>query len=210
MAEENKTTTGLAPRKPVRFVNRSKGNKNNSIITKNDNVAFIKTALIIRRSITMLLLKDFGIKDKMYDLEKVLEIYAKEDENEIDELNIKKLAEKYDVEYKIISTFPKWFLDFERRSMLLTCFNLVNHATHINSVYLKDDYSYFSRRSHIDSALSCCFSLLHEMQFLIHILPIKIGKLMPFVEMINAEIKLLKGLKKSDSMRIKQIRNTIT
>ena len=58
----------------------------------------------------------------------------------------------------------------------------------------------------MDAAIADCESLLKELELAIDVLPIDAEKYMRYVEDIEREIALLKGWRKSDNKRIKELR----
>lgn len=56
------------------------------------------------------------------------------------------------------------------------------------------------------AAIGNCEQLLQEMQYIISIIPVDAQKYIRYVEMIEKEIALLKGWRKSDNKILKKIR----
>ena len=55
------------------------------------------------------------------------------------------------------------------------------------------------RRICQDKAIGLCYRLTHELQYAIETLPVDVNKYLRFAEMIQTEINLLKGWRKSDN-----------
>ena len=84
-----------------------------SILKRKRNVAkmeFYHNAIKLRISMTELLLRDFGLKDRRRNLEFAHEVYDMSDEDlqEIDEV-----LSAYNVKNSFIDRFPHWLIDRE-------------------------------------------------------------------------------------------------
>lgn len=65
---------------------------------------------------------------------------------------------------------------------------------------------FYDRRNFQNHAIGNCEQLLQEMQYIISIIPVDAQKYIRYVEMIEKEIALLKGWRKSDNKILKKIR----
>ena len=57
-----------------------------------------------------------------------------------------------------------------------------------------------------NAAIGNCEQLLQEFQYIIEVLPVNANKYLRFVDMIEREIALLKGWRKSDNRILKRIK----
>lgn len=132
---------------------------------------FFHTALELRKELTNLLMRDFGIK------------------------NIKK-----DITYiGKIENFTPDELDVLR--------NLISNITQANTIYPNCESEFYDRRNFQNHAIANCEELYQEMQYVVSILPSDINKYMRYVDMIEKEIALLKGWRKSDNRILKRIQS---
>ena len=69
---------------------------------------FYHNAIVLRREITMLLLRDFGIKDKVRSIKALYGVQGMEPE---DEKKFREIIEKYELTAKIIEEYPAWLID---------------------------------------------------------------------------------------------------
>jgi hypothetical protein len=137
---------------------------------------FYHTAREIREDITNLLLRDFGVKDKI--------------RSEIIDGN-RKLT--------IIEEYPEWLIAYFRENILKILNNLISNVTAGNTIYPINEEELITRRQYQTESVINCEQLLQEIQFCADVLPVKLDKFMPFIERIDKEIALLKGWRKSSN-----------
>jgi hypothetical protein len=116
--------------------------------------------------------------------------------------------------------FPLWALNRFRNRIWQLLDALMGNITDGNSIYpskmddprLPLEYvrrvqsdELADRRRYQDAAIGCCQKLIQELQCVTDILPIRMNKLMPFMDMLNFEIRLLKGWRKSTNELAKRI-----
>ena len=166
------------------------------------DLKFFHNALVLRRAIATLLLKDFGVKDKCRSV-KLFEHLAKISEE--DKKVIEPIFEKYNI-VTISSEWPGWLLTKFRDSLYELSKNMMQYVVAANSVYQNSTAECIQRRELQNAAIYSCQQLLIEMQFVISILPVNAEKLQPFITMISEEIFLLKRWKKSDNKIIAKIK----
>lgn len=167
------------------------------------SLEFYHTAIRLRREVTLLLLRDFGIKDKVRNTRMLAQIHGIEPE---DEAALKSILEKYGMENSIVEEFPEWLVDKMRSSIMDILRDLILNITAANSIYPVNEPEFYERRVRQDGAIGNCEQLLQEMQYIISIIPVDAQKYMRYVEMIEKEIALLKGWRKSDNKILSRIR----
>ncbi len=171
---------------------------------KLSNLQFYKNAIELRKSFTELLLKDFGLKETVKNLSLNVK-YLKPVMDEQDYHLLEMIANKYNSIHPIIERYPYWLVDNFRTNMLDLLRKLIYCITFANSIYPVCEHDYYERRKYQTDAVSCCETLIQEMQYVISILPCNIEKYMPYVESLIYEIKLLKGWRKRDCRFLKAI-----
>ncbi|MDR3325106.1 MAG: hypothetical protein LBS82_03845 [Spirochaetaceae bacterium] len=137
---------------------------------------FYHNARRLRREITNLLLRDFGVRDKVRRV--------KTDDGE---------------EMTVIEGYPDWLLEEFRRNIMHILRNLMMNITAGNTIYPTNDGELVLRRQHQTAAIVNCEQLLQEMHYCEDVLPVALAKFLPFVDMIEMEIKLLKGWRKANN-----------
>jgi hypothetical protein len=159
---------------------------------------FYHNARNLRKNLTSLLLRDFGIHVKVKGQDK-----QDEEQEEI-----------------VSGTYPEWLLINFRESIMRILRNLIINITAGNSIYptdmkgvpaeygkrvLSDDLA--DRRRYQTAAIINCEQLVQELQYCTDVLPIKMEKLLPYIESVEFEIRLLKGWRKSTNDLAKKLGN---
>lgn len=148
----------------------------------------------MRKEVTDLLLRDFG-----FDLERadknVLKMFGNRGYEELspeEKVRYDKLKAKN-------QAFYEWFIADERQAVV-ECLRCIGAEVHIaNSIYPVYMEELVERRLHQDIAIGQCYRLTQELQYAIETLPVDVNKYLRFAEMIQTEINLLKGWRKSDN-----------
>lgn len=148
----------------------------------------------MRKEITDLLLRDFGYDhDKAAD--KANNTFG---QRQYDDLSDSE-KERYDKIVKRNSSFDKWFITDERR-VVIDCIRKITEEVYVaNSIYPTCQEELTERRVHQDLAVGQCYRLTQELQYAIETLPVDINKYLRFGEMIQEEIDLIKGWRKSNN-----------
>ena len=144
---------------------------------------FYHNARKLREDMTNLLLRDFGVREKVRKI-------RTEDKHEI----------------TIIEEYPEWLITAFRQNLMNILRNLMMNITAANTIYPTTVEEMTVRRKYQTEAIINCEQLLQEMEYCTDILPVKLEKLMPYVEKIDFEVALLKGWRKSDNAILKKIR----
>lgn len=131
-------------------------------------------AYVLRKQMTDLLLRDFGYKGKtnLHETEKQLE---------------RRLA------------FEQWFIADERKYIIDLLRELITNITMANNIYPTLEYEYIERRLYQDKAIGVCNAILQELQYAIETLPVNVNNYIRFADILQEEIRLLKGWRKSDN-----------
>lgn len=148
----------------------------------------------MRREVTELILRDFG-----YDFEKsetkVARIFGGKEFSELtpqEQLRYEKLKARN-------KAFDEWFINDERQIIVDCLRNITEGVFVANSIYPMYPEELIERRLHQDKAIGQCYRLSQELQYAIETLPVDINKYLRFAEMIDREISLIKGWRKSDN-----------
>jgi hypothetical protein len=83
--------------------------------------------------------------------------------------------------------------------------NLMWNITSANTIYPVNAREVEERRIYQDRAIVACEQLHQELLYIEDVIPVKASKFMPYIERIEFEIKLLKGWRKSNSRIVDQI-----
>lgn len=148
----------------------------------------------MRKEITDLLLRDFG-----YDLEradsKVLKMFGGKP---YEELTPEEKA-LYDKVKAKNEAFVEWFIHDERQ-VVVDCLRTIGEEIFVaNNIYPTCMEELIERRIRQDRAVGQCYRLTQELQYAIETLPVDVNKYLRFADLIQTEINLLKGWRKSDN-----------
>lgn len=159
------------------------------------DLEFFHNAIKLRKEMTELMLRDFGVKARNKNAQVLPKRYfmSKEDGEKF-----MALCEQYKI-VSVLETYPDWLINEFRSSMLECLRSIMANITAANSIYPVCEEEWAERRLRQDRAIAACETLLQEMAYVISILPVDANKYMRFVDIIQREIALLKGWRKSDN-----------
>ena len=112
--------------------------------------------------------------------------------------HIKKKNQELD-EYSI------WLLSKLRESIYDIMHDIVLNITRAYTIWATSRAEADERRIAQDRAIAGCESILKELEFAYQVLPVNAERYMAYVELIEKEIALLKGWRKSDNKRYKNL-----
>lgn len=156
-------------------------------------------AVRLRKSLTFLLLRDLGVKSRTRNM-----TFITKPMDDNDSRQFKAIAEKYGIA-SCIDEYPNWIIDKFRDSIWSIMRDMLINITRAYTVWPTNNMEAQTRREHMDIAIADCESLLKELELAVDVLPIDADKYMPYVEQISREISLLKGWRKSDNKRFKDL-----
>jgi len=147
-----------------------------------------------RKEITDLLLRDFG-----YDFERAEKRLEKVFGGKPYDALTDEEKNRYDSLKKKNEAFDEWFIADERQ-VIVDCLRSITESVFVaNSIYPMYPEELVERRVHQDRAIGQCYRLTQELQYAIETLPVDIDKYLRFGELIQTEINLIKGWRKSDN-----------
>ncbi len=166
------------------------------------DMEFYATAKYIRKKLTFYILRDFGIKDKIRNLE----LFPKSKKfSEEDRKIIQELSEKYETYNPLVEEYPKWYLDDVRNTILTLSRSMVQNIKRANKIYPTSVAEYEQRRAYQNDAIGDCECLLEEFQTALEIMPIDLNKYEEVIAKLDFEIALLEAWRKSDKRLLKGI-----
>ena len=153
----------------------------------------------LRKSVTNLILNDFGYRSDKTD-EKIQKYYEINKDNiKVDEI-CERLRKKEE-------SFSNWYIDEEAKAVLDILRNIEKEFTIGNSIYPSETpaklIEFLLRRWHINKAIGLCYVLKQEINYVIDTLPVDKNKYELFDESINFQINLYKGIRQSDNRFLK-------
>lgn len=148
----------------------------------------------MRKEVTDLLLRDFG-----FDLDKAMKKVGRTfGGRSLDELSPEE-KDRYEKLLKKYLAFAEWFITDERK-VVIDCMRTITEEVYVaNSIYPTCQEELIERRLHQDRAIGQCYRLTQELQYVIETLPVDVNKYLRFAEMIQTEVNLIKGWRKSDN-----------
>lgn len=156
---------------------------------------FLNKAYYLNDRLTQLLLHDFGVKPLARDL-RSFTYRAKMTEE--DAKAYTELCKRYNIDVE--ASYPLWLLTRYRDRILDIMDELIANIVQANSIYPAGDYFehlFIVKRDYQQKAIANCYNLLQCMQTAGRNLPVDYNRFMPFVDIINEELQLLKAWKKS-------------
>ena len=147
-----------------------------------------------RKEITDLLLRDFG-----YDLERAEKRVAKMFGGKPYEELTPEEKVRYDKLKAKNEAFDNWFIEDERKCIVDCLREITKEVFTANSIYPTVMEELVERRLCQDRAIGQCYRLTQELQYAIETLPVDVNKYTRFADMIQTEINLIKGWRKSDN-----------
>ena len=202
---------------------------------------FMATSIAMRKEFTDLLLRDFGLKDKIrtvkqyaktkkmlekdesdfleivkkyhmsdQEAEMLLEIVDKYHMEDTDRERFIELVSAYNMNDLVIEKYPAWLVEKVRSNILDILEKLHMNLTMANSIYPVNVVEFNERRIYQNRAIGNCYQLFQEMQFVISTFPVNAQKYMRYTDMIETEIALIKGWRKSDNKILKRLQKEET
>lgn len=113
--------------------------------------------------------------------------------------SLAQIEKTYEEHMEKNTAFAEWFIADERKVIVDCLRNITEEVYVANSIYPTYREELIERRVHQDRAVGQCYRLTQELQYAIETLPVDVNKYLRFAEMIQTEINLLKGWRKSDN-----------
>ena len=173
-----------------------------SVLARKRNLSeleFYKNAIVLRRDMTFLLLRDLGVKSTIRNMRVNTKRMAADDATIFMDL-----LDKYQL--KIAGDYPEWLINKLRSNIWDILTNLMLNITKAYTIWARCKTEAEERRISQDRAVACCESLLKELELAAEVLPVDAEKYMRYVGMIDREIALLKGWRKSDNKHNKNLK----
>ena len=159
---------------------------------------FYKNAIRIRRDLTDWLMRDFGTRKNTRSVRQIIKDIDPEYQQLIDGI-FEKYGKTPNKEYQ--SQFPDWFVSYEKEIIVRILQELILHITKANTIYVQNMHEYEMRRGYQTEAISDCYCIYQELQYIAAVFDIDLNYLIPILEDIEKEIDLLKGWRQSDNKR---------
>lgn len=150
----------------------------------------------LRKEINLILMRDFGIKKRVYTVNLISEIYELSDE---DKSTFENLMNKYGMDSSEIEKYSAWLVAAWRNETREIMTQLGVQIELANSIYITCKEEYAARRIAWDNAIGYCNALKDKLQEVISTIKVNVGAYEVVAELLQKEINLIKGVRKSDN-----------
>jgi len=182
---------------------------------------FMHNALRLRQEVTELLLRDFGVRGRIYRKveragvdnearEKFLRVIGHYDIYPEDWAEIEGILGSCTYEEATLGEFPGWLVDHFRTAILHIMETMMGHLYMGNSIYITMESEYQQRRAHWNAAIGCVYNLAAWLDYIRQTLPVDVNKYDRYLDRCQREIAMLRGVKKSDNSVMSTIRKRAT
>lgn len=154
---------------------------------------FHHNALKIRENLVDLLLRDFGVKAKRMDID-IMQNKFRMDEQ--DKQMFDYIIKKYGIESELDCNYPRWYIERLRNKILNALDGMIDKIIVANSCSPVTQLEKDTKRKMQTDAIGLCYVIIDGLTEAAQKLPVDANKYMPFIEMLEKEIKVLKGWRK--------------
>ena len=159
---------------------------------------FYHVALDLRKYLTMFLLRDFGLKDKIHDKTYFIPV---DKLSELDRKTLSELLHKCD-HVTVVTSIPYWMIRQEQEFFSSKCRDLISAVSSANNIYMQTLADVDQRRCFQNEAICIVENIIQELQYLVTVFDAPCTKsLEMYIQMATRELSLLKGWRKSDNKR---------
>jgi hypothetical protein len=154
----------------------------------------LENAKKIRNVVLGLLVRDFGIKNRTRNPEFYKRVYEMTDEDGQEFIAI---LEKYGID-NAIDKYPEWYINSLRDELKLDVFRLIDCIEKAN-VYPQTIHECDMRRDYQNEAESYLKDIFQWLDMIATSLPCDRNKFLPYLDLINKEIRSIYRWRKSDN-----------
>lgn len=158
-------------------------------------VRFLSNFHKLRKETLDILMRDFGIKKKHYTVEIIQKIYEISPE---DTEALKAIMDKYGINNADIDKYPVWIVEKWRDQVMDILQHLGVEIELANNIFMYLPEEVYERRLHWDAAIGYCHALKDKLHEIITSIKVNVGAYEQVAILLQDEIKLLKGVRKSD------------
>lgn len=165
-------------------------------LQKLSDLEFYKCAEKLQDDITDFVLRDFGLKKSLRNVNQVIKDIEESDQAAIDGI-FAKYGKKPNQEFQ--SEYPAWFLDDRKEKLLKYTDTLIDNIIAANLIHSTTPRECDARREKQNAAIGACGELYREFKYLKKHLHINLNWIAGTLALITREVKLLKGWRQSDN-----------
>lgn len=161
---------------------------------------FYMNARRLYKKLLFLMVRDFGVKPRAREPTFYTKGWSGEDKE-----TFLTITRKHGIT-RIVDDYPLWIIEMFRNAILSHLNSMMENITQAYTVWATTRAEADLRRTSQDKAIAACESLKQVLEIIVDVLPVNADKLLPYVDAINKEIALLKGWRKSDNKRNKDLK----
>ena len=154
---------------------------------------FYHNSLKLRKNIIDLLLRDFGVKQKQMNIDILKNKFGM---SESDRQMFEYVVKKYGIESEFDYEFPRWYIERLRNKILNALDKMTDNIIVANSCYPVTQLEKDTKRKTQTDAIGLCYVIIDGLTEAIQNLPVDANKYTRFIEMLQEEIRVLKGWRK--------------
>lgn len=167
---------------------------------KTSKLEFYMNARRLYKKILFLMVRDFGLKPRVRQPTFYTRGWSVEDKELFEAI-----AQKYGIT-RIVDDYPSWMIQTFRKKLIRQLDTMMEAITSAYTIWATTKAEADYRRVSQDRAIAACESLKQTFELIVDVLPVKAEKLIPYIDAINREIALLKGWRKADNKRNKDLK----
>lgn len=163
-------------------------------------VEFLANFHELRREMEIILMRDFGLKTKKYEIALMEEIYELSEE---DRRIYESILERAGIKSILIDKYPLWIIESWRKSILEILDEMGKQIELANSIYVVTQEEFAARRLAWDYAIGSCNALKDKLHDIIYCVKtdVTLGCYKVISDKLAKEINLLKAVRKSDNKK---------
>ncbi|MCB5701409.1 hypothetical protein LIQ46_00155 [Megasphaera elsdenii] len=167
---------------------------------KTSKLEFYMNARRLHKKILFLMVRDFGLKPRARQPTFYTRGWAAEDKELFEAI-----TQKYGIT-RVVDDYPAWMIQTFRDKLIRQLDMMMEAITSAYTIWATTKSEADYRRVSQDRAIAACESLKQTFELIVDVLPVKAEKLIPYIDEINREIALLKGWRKADNKRNKNLK----
>jgi len=179
---------------------------------------FLHNAQKLEQEVTDLLLRDLGVKRDILEhcynasldeasADFLRELRCKYHMGEDDAADLEAVIHRAKVDCIELNKYPDWLINRYRARILDAIDGMVNNIRYANSIYITavtPEQDYAERRRYWSRAIANCYQIATWLDSLRRKVDVDANKYDPYLDRIEKEIALLKGVRSSDNKALRR------
>lgn len=159
---------------------------------------FLNNFHALRKKVNQLMMRDFGVKKRSYDVNLLSEIYQISEE---DKATLTSLSKKYRMTSYPVDKCPYWRIHLWREEICQIMNQIGVSLELANNIRIDGDFfadAYRRRREYMEQAQGYCHALKDKFHEIVDIIDANLGEYIDVSEMLKKEINYIKSVKRHD------------